>query len=75
LRQSERSQTEVAEIKKLARLLQFSTEILIRIGFVGLGNVDGKLSGCLLRKEVDVDAHNLDANLMVQKLPQALVMG
>lgn len=38
----------------------------LKVGFIGLGNVGGKLSGSLLRNGVDLTVHDLDADL-VQK--------
>ncbi|MDG1069929.1 MAG: NAD(P)-binding domain-containing protein, partial [Sulfitobacter sp.] len=36
----------------------------MKIGFIGLGNVGGKLSGSLLRNGVDLSVHDLDAELV-----------
>lgn len=36
----------------------------MRVGFVGLGNVGGKLSGSLLRNGVDLSVHDLDPDLV-----------
>ena len=36
----------------------------MRVGFIGLGNVGGKLSGSLLRNGVDLAVHDLDAGLV-----------
>jgi len=36
----------------------------MKIGFIGLGNVGGKLSGSLIRNGVDVTVHDLDADLV-----------
>jgi 3-hydroxyisobutyrate dehydrogenase len=36
----------------------------MRVGFIGLGNVGGKLSGSLLRNGVDVTVFDLDADLV-----------
>ncbi|MEM7596131.1 MAG: NAD(P)-dependent oxidoreductase [Pseudomonadota bacterium] len=36
----------------------------MKIGFIGLGNVGGKLSGSLLRNGVDLSVHDLDASLV-----------
>lgn len=35
-----------------------------KIGFIGLGNVGGKLSGSLLRNGADLSVHDLDADLV-----------
>ncbi|MEP2031526.1 MAG: NAD(P)-dependent oxidoreductase [Paracoccaceae bacterium] len=40
----------------------------MRVGFIGLGNVGGKLSGSLLRNGVDIAVHDLDATLVGQKV-------
>lgn len=39
----------------------------MRVGFVGLGNVGGKLSGSLIRNHMDVTVHDLNTDLMAQK--------
>jgi 3-hydroxyisobutyrate dehydrogenase len=36
----------------------------MRVGFIGLGNVGGKLSGSLLRKGVDLAVHDLNPDLV-----------
>lgn len=36
----------------------------MKVGFIGLGNVGGKLSGSLLRNGVDLAVHDLDAGLV-----------
>ncbi|WP_281166804.1 NAD(P)-dependent oxidoreductase [Paracoccus zeaxanthinifaciens] len=36
----------------------------MKIGFIGLGNVGGKLAGSLLRNEFDVTVHDLDPKLV-----------
>jgi 3-hydroxyisobutyrate dehydrogenase len=36
----------------------------MHVGFIGLGNVGGKLSGSLLRNGVKLSVHDLDANLV-----------
>ena len=35
----------------------------MKIGFIGLGNVGGKLAGSLLRNKFDVTVRDLDENL------------
>ncbi len=40
----------------------------MKIGFIGLGNVGGKLSGSLLRNGVDLQVHDLNAELVAAKL-------
>ncbi|MEO0772980.1 MAG: NAD(P)-dependent oxidoreductase [Pseudomonadota bacterium] len=36
----------------------------MKVGFIGLGNVGGKLSGSLLRNGIDLSVHDLDASLV-----------
>jgi 3-hydroxyisobutyrate dehydrogenase len=36
----------------------------LKVGFIGLGNVGGKLAGSLLRNGVDLSVHDLDADLV-----------
>lgn len=38
----------------------------MKVGFVGLGNVGGKLSGSLLRNKIDLTVHDLNAQLVQQ---------
>lgn len=40
----------------------------MKIGFIGLGNVGGKLSGSLLRNGVDLTVYDLDAALVAAKV-------
>lgn len=40
----------------------------MKIGFIGLGNVGGKLSGSLLRNGHDVSVHDLNANFVAEKV-------
>ena len=40
----------------------------MQVGFVGLGNVGGKLSGSLIRKGMDVSVHDLSADLVAEKV-------
>ncbi len=40
----------------------------MKIGFIGLGNVGGKLSGSLLRNGVDLTVHDLNADLVAGKV-------
>ena len=42
----------------------------MKIGFIGLGNVGGKLSGSLIRNGVDVSVHDLDAELVASFVAQ-----
>ena len=39
----------------------------MKVGFIGLGNVGGKLSGSLLRNGIDLRVHDLDAELVAGK--------
>ena len=36
----------------------------MRVGFIGLGNVGGKLSGSLLRNSAELTVHDLNADLV-----------
>ena len=36
----------------------------MRVGFIGLGNVGGKLAGSLIRNRVDVAVHDLNPDLV-----------
>jgi len=38
----------------------------MKVGFIGLGNVGGKLSGSLLRNGVDLSVHDLNADLVAR---------
>ena len=40
----------------------------MKVGFIGLGNVGGKLSGSLIRNGVDVAVHDLNADLVAAKV-------
>lgn len=40
----------------------------MRIGFIGLGNVGGKLSGSLIRNGLDVQVHDLNTELVAAKV-------
>lgn len=42
----------------------------MKIGFIGLGNVGGKLSGNLLRNGIDLSVHDLDAGLVAKSVAQ-----
>ena len=37
---------------------------MMKVGFIGLGNVGGKLSGSLLRNGIDLTVHDLNADLV-----------
>ncbi len=45
----------------------------MKVGFIGLGNVGGKLSGSLLRNGVDLWVHDLDATLVDKKAAQGAI--
>ncbi len=47
----------------------------MKIGFIGLGNVGGKLSGSLLRNGIDLAVHDLDAQLVAQFVDQGATDG
>ncbi|MBR9844366.1 MAG: NAD(P)-dependent oxidoreductase [Rhodobacteraceae bacterium] len=47
----------------------------MKIGFIGLGNVGGKLSGSLLRNGVDLVVHDLDAGLVETFVAQGATAG
>ncbi len=38
----------------------------MRVGFIGLGSVGGKLAGSLLRNRVDLAVHDLDAEAVAE---------
>ncbi len=47
----------------------------MKIGFIGLGNVGGKLAGSLLRNGFDTVVHDLDAALVAQFVAQGAATG
>jgi 3-hydroxyisobutyrate dehydrogenase len=47
----------------------------MKIGFIGLGNVGGKLSGSLLRNGTDLSVHDLDDTLVSTKVAQGAKAG
>ena len=47
----------------------------MKIGFIGLGNVGGKLSGSLLRNGVDLSVHDLDEGLVNGKVADGAKAG
>jgi 3-hydroxyisobutyrate dehydrogenase len=47
----------------------------MKVGFIGLGNVGGKLCGSLLRNGCDVQVHDLSAELIAVKVAQGAVAG
>ena len=42
----------------------------MKVGFIGLGNVGGKLSGSLLRNGIDLTVHDLNADLVAAFVKQ-----
>lgn len=48
---------------------------MMRVGFVGLGNVGGKLSGSLLRNGIDLSVHDLNPELVVAFVARGAVAG
>ncbi|MCX7566439.1 NAD(P)-dependent oxidoreductase [Sulfitobacter sp. F26169L] len=47
----------------------------MKIGFIGLGNVGGKLAGSLLRNGVDLQVHDLDGDLVTAKVSDGAKKG
>jgi 3-hydroxyisobutyrate dehydrogenase len=47
----------------------------MKIGFIGLGNVGGKLSGSLLRNGFDLTVHDLNADLVAEKVAKGATAG
>lgn len=47
----------------------------MKIGFIGLGNVGGKLSGSLLRNGFDLMVYDLDPDLVAQKVAKGATAG
>ncbi|QIE45182.1 NAD(P)-dependent oxidoreductase [Pseudohalocynthiibacter aestuariivivens] len=47
----------------------------MKIGFIGLGNVGGKLSGSLLRNGVDLVVHDLDTDLVARFVDRGAAAG
>lgn len=47
----------------------------MKIGFIGLGNVGGKLAGSLVRNGVNVQIHDLDADLVAEFVAKGAVAG
>ncbi len=60
--------------KGTARMFE-KRESAMKIGFIGLGNVGGKLSGSLLRNGVELVVHDLDAELVAGKVAKGAVAG
>lgn len=47
----------------------------MKVGFIGLGNVGGKLSGSLLRNGVDLQVHDLNADFVAAKVAAGALDG
>lgn len=47
----------------------------MRVGFIGLGNVGGKLAGSLIRNGIDVQVFDLDAKLIADRVAQGAAEG
>lgn len=47
----------------------------MKVGFVGLGNVGGKLSGSLIRNKIDVEVYDLNPQLIAEKVEQGATDG
>jgi 3-hydroxyisobutyrate dehydrogenase len=47
----------------------------MKVGFIGLGNVGGKLAGSLLRNGIDLTVHDLNADLVAQFVTRGAAMG
>ncbi|MEP5154006.1 NAD(P)-dependent oxidoreductase [Planktotalea sp.] len=47
----------------------------MKIGFIGLGNVGGKLSGSLLRNGIELSVHDLDADLVAGAVERGAIAG
>jgi len=47
----------------------------MKVGFIGLGNVGGKLAGSMLRNELEVTVHDLDAARVADFVQQGAVAG
>ena len=47
----------------------------MRVGFIGLGNVGGKLSGSLIRNGVDLEVHDLNSDLVHEKVEAGALAG
>lgn len=47
----------------------------MKVGFIGLGNVGGKLSGSLVRNGLDVVVHDLDPVLVTRKVADGAIAG
>lgn len=47
----------------------------MKVGFIGLGNVGGKLAGSLIRNNVDLQVYDLNVELVAEKVTQGAVDG
>jgi len=47
----------------------------MKIGFIGLGNVGGKLSGSLLRNGFDLTVYDLNSDLVAEKVTKGATAG
>lgn len=47
----------------------------MKVGFIGLGNVGGKLSGSLIRNGIDLTVHDLNADLVAQAVAKGATAG
>jgi 3-hydroxyisobutyrate dehydrogenase len=47
----------------------------MHVGFIGLGNVGGKLSGCLLRNGIKLSVHDLDKDLVDNFVSRGAING
>ena len=47
----------------------------MRVGFIGLGNVGGKLAGSLLRNGTDLSVHDLRQDLMTEFIARGAQAG
>ena len=48
--------------------------IKMHVGFIGLGNVGGKLSGSLLRNGIKLSVHDLDKDLVENFVSREQIM-
>ncbi|MDW3225580.1 MAG: NAD(P)-dependent oxidoreductase [Paracoccaceae bacterium] len=47
----------------------------MKVGFIGLGNVGGKLAGSLIRNKINVEVYDLNADLVAEKVRQGAADG
>ena len=60
------SQTDSSPFLQHAILRKTTGENAMRVGFIGLGNVGGKLAGSLLRNGVDLYVYDVEARLVAE---------